>query len=87
MNEQLTPIEDGSVEWLEQVSPFIEVATLTISQRSIDGGEGPTQLRAVDAMAFNPWNAPPEFPLGNLNRARAVVYGMSSLQWGEGGVT
>jgi hypothetical protein len=88
VNEQQTPIEDGSVEWPEHVSPFIEVATLTISRRTIFSSVGQAQFRAVDAMAFNPWNAPPEFrPLGNLNRARAVIYGMSALRWRETGAT
>jgi hypothetical protein len=82
VDEQRTPIEDGSIEWPEQVSPFIEIATLTISRRTIFNDIGQAQFSAVEAMAFNPWNAPREFrPLGNLNRARAVVYGMSASRW------
>lgn len=82
VDQDLTPIEDASVEWLESVAPPIEVATLVIPSQDILGEEGQREMAKVDEMAFNPWNAPPSFrPLGNINRARGVVYGASAKAW------
>src|SRR5262245_38564969 len=81
VDEQATPIEDGSIEWTENVSPPFPVATLTIPRQDVDSAEGRTCARAVDAMTFNPWHAGKEFPpLGNLNRARKAVYAASAAQ-------
>lgn len=81
VDERVTPIEDGAVEWREDVSPPIDVATLVIP-RVEEQGTLESQRAEVDALAFNPWNAPAEFrPLGNLNRARNVVYRMSADRW------
>ncbi|MBB3429166.1 hypothetical protein FHT85_006198 [Rhizobium sp. BK312] len=81
-NELVTPIEDGAVEWTEIASPSIEIATLRIPKQDIQGIEGRHQMSAIDALAFNPWNAPAQFrPLGNLNRARRDVYGATAHHW------
>jgi hypothetical protein len=83
VDQDLTPIEDASVEWLESVAPPIEVATLVIPSQDILSEEGLREMAKVDEMAFNPWNAPPPFrPLGNINRARGEVYGASAKAWG-----
>lgn len=85
VDEERTPIEDGAVEWTEEVSRPIVIATLSIPQQDILSEPGQSQASLVDAMAFNPWNAPAEFrPLGNLNRARGVVYQKSAERWGRG---
>jgi hypothetical protein len=77
-----TPIEDAAVEWTEEWSPPVEVATLVIPQQDVVDAEGRARAAHVDEMAFNPWNAPPEFrPLGNLNRVRKLVYAMSAARW------
>jgi catalase len=82
VDEQLTPIEDGAVEWTEASSPPIEVATLVIPQQNILDAQGMARSGQVEDMVFNPWNAPDEFrPLGNLNRVRRIVYGMSAERW------
>lgn len=79
VDEVRTPIEDGAVEWTQDVSPSIGIATVTIAQNTrIDAAIS----AGIDALSFNPWNAPPEFrPLGNLNRARGVVYAASAARW------
>lgn len=70
-----TPIEDGSVEWTEDVAPAIPVATLTISRQDIDTAEAHSAARRIEQLTFNPWHTTEEFrPLGNLNRARKVAY-------------
>jgi hypothetical protein len=86
--EDVTPIEDGSVEWTEEVSAPVEIATLTLPMQDLSSSEGLAAAAAVDDMAFNPWNAPPEFrPLGNLNRARAGVYARSAKAWQRSSAT
>jgi hypothetical protein len=85
VSEQETPIEDASVQWREDISAPIEIATLVISQQVLDSTDGKLQADMVAAMAFNPWNAPAAFrPLGNLNRVRGVVYGRSAARWQRG---
>jgi hypothetical protein len=82
VDEESTPIEDGAVEWTEEVSPPIEIATLVVPAQDLLGREGAAASAEVDRMAFNPWNAPPEFrPLGNINRARRTVYARSAAGW------
>jgi hypothetical protein len=82
VNEKWTPIEDGSVEWLEHVSPPVEMATLVVPKWSPDASPIQDQTAQVNALSFNPWNAPAAFrPLGHLNRARAIVYGKSAARW------
>jgi Animal haem peroxidase/Catalase len=82
-----TPIEDTAVPWSERVSPPEPVAVLTIRSRAVDGAGAEATARAVDAMAFNPWNTTDRFrPLGNLNRARKAAYDASAahrhgLRW------
>ena len=82
VDEETTPIEDGSVEWREEISAPVEVASLVIPRQDLLDAAGRAQAEIVDGLAFNPWNAPPEFrPLGNLNRARGAVYGASAQAW------
>ncbi|WFP65884.1 peroxidase family protein [Mesorhizobium sp. WSM4904] len=79
IDERSTPIEDTAVEWTETVSPPVKVAELTITQPSVGTAEAFTNTRVIDELAFNPWNTTDEFrPLGNLNRARKVVYDASA---------
>jgi hypothetical protein len=79
VDDKHTPIEDGAVEWNEEISVPIEVATLTIPQQDIDAADARATERLVDELAFNPWNTTEDFrPLGNLNRARKAVYAASS---------
>jgi hypothetical protein len=68
----LMPIEDGSVDWPERLSPFVPVARLHLPMQEIDS---PAQRAFAENLAFNPWHCLPEHrPLGNLNRARKAIY-------------
>lgn len=81
-DEERTPIEDGAVEWSEEVTPPIDIATLVIPQQDLLDNTAVARAKTVEQMAFNPWNAPEEFrPLGNLNRARRIVYSKSAERW------
>jgi catalase len=66
------PIEDPTVEWSEQDSPFIPVAEITIPPQSFSS---PEQVAFCEDLAFTPWHAVPELrPLGGVNRVRKTVY-------------
>jgi hypothetical protein len=67
------PVEDVSVEWDEQKSPPVTVATLRILPQKVDGS-GDLAIRC-ESMSFNPWHALVEHrPMGGMNRLRKVVY-------------
>ena len=79
VDDRKTPIEDTSVQWTEKVSPPIPVARLRLSKRDLTEAEARIDARAIEELAFNPWNTTDEFrPLGNLNRARKAVYDASA---------
>ena len=69
------PVEDTSVEWDEEVSKPIPVATLTIGMQDVDSPAGRALAEACETMAFSPWNALAEHrPMGGINRLRRAVY-------------
>ena len=66
------PIEDASVEWKQQDSPYVPVARVRIPSQSIDD---PDRALQCEQTAFNPWHCLPEHrPLGSMNRARREIY-------------
>ncbi|MBX9688005.1 MAG: catalase [Candidatus Obscuribacterales bacterium] len=72
VNEEQTPIEDGSVEWQ---GPLYTVAQLIIPQQDLSSLEALACKELVEKLEFNPWNVSKGFrPLGSLNRARNPVY-------------
>ncbi len=71
------PIEDATVEWDEDDSPFITVARITVPMQEFDS---PEQDEFCEHLSFNPWHTLPEHrPLGNINRARRMVYDIISV--------
>jgi len=67
------PVEDSTVEWKGEDSPFQKVATITVaSQDSWD----PDRVETVnEEMRFSVWTGlAAHRPLGNINRARKVPY-------------
>jgi len=66
------PIEDAGVEWSEDQSPFIKLATLQIAQQKFRSKE---RSELAETLSFSPGNAlPAHAPLGGLNRARIAIY-------------
>jgi hypothetical protein len=66
------PIEDASVEWKQQDSPYVPVARLRLPSQAIDD---PARVLQCEQTAFNPWHCLPEHrPLGSMNRARREIY-------------
>ncbi len=75
-----TPIEDASVLWPEAISPFIELARLTLPQQDVASPEGQELERLVEALSFDPWHAVETLrPLGAIMRSRAHAYRESVL--------
>ena len=75
------PVENAAVEWDEEVSKPIPVATLTIGIQDIDSPEGRALTEACEAMSFSPWNALAEHrPMGGINRLRQAVYSASQTK-------
>lgn len=76
-NAWTMPIEDATVRWPEEESPYQTVALLVIPQQDIEAspfGNG-------DHLTFNPWNAlEAHRPLGGVNRSRKASYQLST-QW------
>ncbi len=68
----LMPIEDATVKWPEDMSPYVPVAHLRLPRQRFDSY---SQLRFADVLRYNPWHSLPEHkPLGNSNRARRRMY-------------
>jgi len=71
------PVEDVTVEWPEQLSPFVTVAKLRLPQQDISEDDN---LAKMDALSFTPWRVTAEHaPLGNIMRVRKEVYRHSSI--------
>lgn len=71
------PIEDSSVVWDEEVSPFRTVAALSVEpQTAWVHGESE---KVEDALSFAPWHGlAAHQPLGGVNRARKSPYKFSA---------
>ena len=70
------PIEDYSVAWDEAQSVPVHVGRLRIPAQELDDAFDQKQ---GERLIFSPWNTTGDFrPLGSLNRARRVVYEISS---------
>jgi len=81
-DEQRTPIEDASQEWLEADAPFVDIARLTVNPPPHDEAA----KRQAEASVYDPWQAlAAHRPLGEVMRARKVVYFES--QKGRGAVS
>lgn len=66
------PIEDTSIEWREQDSPYETVARITLPAQDFDT---PALNLACDNLSFNPWfGIEPHRPIGGINRLRKAVY-------------
>lgn len=66
------PVEDPTVAWDENLSPYVPVAKITIPQQIFDSEE---QMTFCENLSFTPWHSlPVHKPLGATNRARKAVY-------------
>ncbi|MFD1604425.1 catalase family protein [Flavobacterium artemisiae] len=71
------PIEDGSVQWPEEKSPYQPVAKLVFHPQETFSAA--RRVYADDVLSFNPFHCLPEHrPLGNIMRVRRLAYERSS---------
>jgi hypothetical protein len=79
-NRKTMPIEDASIPWPQEESPYVAAARITVSPQP-----SWTEARAGivdDAMAFSPWHGVTAHrPLGGIMRSRRQAYQeLSSLR-------
>lgn len=66
------PIEDASVTWSEEISPFRKVAEIRVPPQPF---QDTARMEECEAMRFNPWNGlSAHQPLGGINRVRRELY-------------
>ena len=76
-NSDTMPIEDSSVPWSEDESPYVAVARITVAPQPAWSEARARQ--ADDGLSFSPWHGVVEHqPLGSINRARKDSYAMSA---------
>ena len=76
LDEVSTPIEDTSIVW---DSPWRKVAQLRILSCDLKNSDTNALSEWANTLSFNPWHATEDHrPLGNVMRARRVVYDASA---------
>jgi hypothetical protein len=71
------PVEDASVQWPEDISPYQPVAKLVFLPQETFSPQ--RRVYADDVLSFNPFHCLPEHrPLGNIMRVRKLAYETSS---------
>lgn len=79
---ETTPVEDASVPWPEDITPYRAVATLTIEPQ--DSSSPTRRVFGDDDLSFNPWHCLVEHrPLGSIQRVRRPVYDDSTTYRSE----
>jgi hypothetical protein len=76
---EVTPVEDASVAWPEDVTPYRTVATITVEPQ--DSYSPRRRVYADDDLSFNPWHClAAHQPLGSIQRVRKPVYADSTQE-------
>ena len=71
------PVEDASVPWPEDESPYVAVARITVPPQPAWNEARAQQVD--DGLSFSPWHGiAAHQPLGSINRARKEAYAMSA---------
>jgi hypothetical protein len=82
-DDATTPIEDASVDWPEAAAPYVTVARLNLLKQDAASEEGKSLMARAEAAVFDPWCAlAAHRPLGEVMRARKVVYFQSQKERG-----
>jgi hypothetical protein len=64
------PVNDATVEWPEQLSPFVTVARVHVPRQDVSDAD---QSETADALAFNQWRVTePHRPMGEIMDVRRV---------------
>ena len=76
-NAHSMPVEDASVPWPEDESPYVAVARVTVPPQPAWSEARARQ--ADDGLSFSPWHGIVDHqPLGSINRARKEAYALSA---------
>lgn len=76
-NLETMPIEDTSIQWSEQESPYQAIGRITIPPQ--EAYSPARQVYVDDVLSFNAWHSIAEHqPLGSIQRLRKQVYEASS---------
>jgi catalase len=71
------PIEDASVVWPEEQSPYVTVARITAKPQ--EGWSDKRSAAVDDGMSFSPWHGiTAHRPIGSIMRVRKMAYEMSA---------
>ena len=80
VDETRTPIEDPSVNWTEDVAPYVTIGRLELAQQDASSERGRELAAWIETLSFDPWHARVEHkPLGAIMRARNVAYRVSVI--------
>jgi catalase len=72
------PIEDPTIEWDEQESPYVKVAKIRIPQQDFNTEE---RQKQDENQSFSPWHSLIEHqPLGGVNRARKIYTKLAKIR-------
>jgi catalase len=72
------PIEDPTIKWDEQESPYVKVATIKIPPQDFNTAE---RQQLDEKQSFSPWHSLVEHqPLGGVNRARKIYVEMAKIR-------
>ncbi len=81
VDDKRTPIEDASIEWREEESPWLTIAKVVLPQQDAHSAKGVKVRDFVEGLSFDPWHAVKELkPLGNMMRARNQAYRLSTQE-------
>lgn len=79
VDDKRTPIEDSSVRWKPEDTPFLNVGRLRIPRCDLDDPATSAQSESADRLLFTPWHTVEDHrPLGNMMRSRKIVYQKSA---------
>jgi hypothetical protein len=77
------PIEDASIEWPEDISPYATLAKVAVSKQS--AWNEASSAAVDDGMSFSPWHGLQDHrPLGSVMRGRRPAYRQSAQFRAEG---
>ena len=81
-NLDVMPIEDASVIWPEDQSPYITVGRVSVAAQNAWSAE--SKAAVDDGLSFSPWHGlAAHRPLGGVNRARKESYTNSAAFRGK----
>lgn len=76
-NLEKMPVEDASIRWPEEESPYQPIAKIVIPRQEAYSPE--RRVYVDDRLTFTPWHSIPEHqPLGSIMRSRLKAYEVSS---------